>query len=175
MECCYKGYIHEFLSLSKEEWLNEMKENCLIICNEKPSDLQVIAWEDCYEKLVSNMSKYRDKNYYLIFEYVLPHEGGRRPDLIILAVEVIKDLSKESMNNKYRTLALVTGVPGAGKTLLGLKCVYECFESDKEKKSIICLMIGLWMKLIMSCFKLELLVCKKIFGILILLNRKSII
>lgn len=33
-------------------------------------------------------------------------------------------------------LALGTGVPGAGKTLLGLQFVYECFNDNKNKNSI---------------------------------------
>lgn len=81
---CYKGYIDEFLDLSKEEWLNVMKINYKQLYNQKPGGPQINAWKDCYEKLSPQLGKYRDKKYYLIFEYELPYEGGRRADLIIL-------------------------------------------------------------------------------------------
>lgn len=39
-------------------------------------------------------------------------------------------MAKDARKNKNHVLALVTGVPGAGKTLLGLKYVYSANESD---------------------------------------------
>ncbi|WP_052661459.1 DUF2075 domain-containing protein [Clostridium aceticum] len=262
MNCCYKGFIYDFLFLTKEQWLNEMIMNYRVLCHEAPSNSQINAWVDCHNKLVANFYKYKDRNYYLIFEYELPHEGGRRPDLIVLmhnhvvivefkekdfitradldqtaaygrdiksyhqishnknitallmptktkgklskigpvticspdrigeiidglsadgihydpeewlnsgyeplptlvqaakklykrkplpairransagipeAVEVLKDIAQKAREKKERVLALVTGVPGAGKTLLGLQFVYECFEDDSSKQSI---------------------------------------
>lgn len=262
MNCCYKGYINEFLSTSKESWINEMTKNYKKICNQLPGELQVNAWKDCYDKIRPSLTEYKDKKYYLIFEYELPHEGGRRPDLIILtkddvvvvefkekdrfskadldqvaaytrdiqsyhkfshnkkvkgilmptksvgkikefdgitacspdkfkevldnlhideidympdswlnseyeplptlvqaakriyknetlpyirransagipeAVKLLKHISEKASKNEERVLALVTGVPGAGKTLLGLQFVYECFGNEDNKKSV---------------------------------------
>ncbi|WP_037372220.1 DUF2075 domain-containing protein [Anaerovorax odorimutans] len=262
MKCCYKGFISEFLILTKENWLKEMIINYNQLCGEEPGKLQINAWDDCYDKIALNMKSYKDKNYYLIFEYELPHEGGRRPDLIILmkenivviefkeksgisradldqvaaysrdiknyhkfshmksvspiliptksvsklksfgkvtacspdrlgeiiysldgegidydpeawidseyqplptlvqaakkiyikeplpyirkansvgipeAIKLLKELSLMAKENEERILALVTGVPGAGKTLLGLQFVYECFKDDNSKQSV---------------------------------------
>ncbi len=41
------------------------------------------------------------------------------------AVEALKKISNDSKNNCERSLAFVSGVPGAGKTLVGLQFVYE--------------------------------------------------
>ncbi|ABR49132.1 conserved hypothetical protein [Alkaliphilus metalliredigens QYMF] len=262
MNCCYKGFINEFLALHKNQWLDEMITNYKLLCGEDPSESQINAWIDCHSKLVESLMKYKDKKYYLIFEYELPHEGGRRPDLILLtqnsvrvvefkekegisradldqvsaysrdiknyhqfsynkhvtavliptksveklkefdqvyacspdklgevidsldaeeisyepkewlnspyeplptlvqaaktifkkeplpyirransagipeAVEELKNISKTAREKEERVLILATGVPGAGKTLLGLKFVYECFKDDSKKQSI---------------------------------------
>ncbi|WP_192944934.1 DNA/RNA helicase domain-containing protein [Ligilactobacillus agilis] len=48
------------------------------------------------------------------------------------ALERLKMLTNEAKNKKKHIMALVTGVPGAGKTFLGLKYVYDiCAETDK--------------------------------------------
>lgn len=48
------------------------------------------------------------------------------------ALERLKMLTNEAKNKKKHIMALVTGVPGAGKTFLGLKYVYDiCVATDK--------------------------------------------
>lgn len=262
MNCCYKGYINDFLITTKESWIDEMIINYKVLCNELPGELQINAWKDCYDKLIINLAKYKNHKLYLVFEYELPHEGGRRPDLIILAkdhvivvefkekegisrsdldqvsaysrdiqnyhkfshnkiiksllvptksvgkikkfddiiacspdkleevlesigindinyspqewinseyeplptlvqaakriykdqplpyirransagipqaVEILKEVAQQAQIQGERVLALATGVPGAGKTLLGLQFVYECFNDTENKNSI---------------------------------------
>jgi len=239
-----------------------MKENYLVLCSQEPSKEQVSAWEDCYVKITPELEKYKDRKYYLVFEYELPHEGGRRPDLLILmkntilavefkmkngitradldqvsayardiknyhkkshqmdvvpfliptktrgkvkeidrvyacspdmissvidpindegigfdpeewiyssyeplpslvdaakriyareelpfirkansagipeALQILKKAALDAEEHNRRILSLVTGVPGCGKTLLGLQYVYECFEEENDKKSV---------------------------------------
>lgn len=262
MNCCYKGYINDFLITTTESWIDEMIINYKVLCNELPGELQINAWKDCYDKLIINLAKYKNHKLYLVFEYELPHEGGRRPDLIILAkdhvivvefkekegisrsdldqvsayardiqhyhkfshnkiiksllvptksvgkikeiddviacspdkleevlesigindinyspeewlnseyeplptlvqaakriykdqplpyirransagipqaVEILKEVAQQAQIQGERVLALATGVPGAGKTLLGLQFVYECFNDTENKNSI---------------------------------------
>jgi hypothetical protein len=50
------------------------------------------------------------------------------------AVSRLKEIAKNSMQNSERSLAFVSGVPGAGKTLVGLQFVYE--ESDQSTQAI---------------------------------------
>lgn len=50
------------------------------------------------------------------------------------AVETLKRISKHAEINSERILAFVSGVPGAGKTLVGLQFVYE--SSDQTSQAI---------------------------------------
>ncbi|EOU1124401.1 DUF2075 domain-containing protein [Clostridium perfringens] len=47
------------------------------------------------------------------------------------AINFLKDVANKAKKNKEHTLVLVTGVPGAGKTFLGLDFVYKVRESNK--------------------------------------------
>ena len=50
------------------------------------------------------------------------------------AVDALKEIAKTSQNDSMRSLAFVSGVPGAGKTLVGLQFVYE--GTDENTSSI---------------------------------------
>jgi hypothetical protein len=50
------------------------------------------------------------------------------------AVQRLKDIVRNSEANSERALAFVSGVPGAGKTLVGLQFVYE--ESNQDSQAI---------------------------------------
>jgi len=50
------------------------------------------------------------------------------------AVTRLKEIAKKSQQKSERSLAFVSGVPGAGKTLVGLQFVYE--ESNQESQAI---------------------------------------
>ena len=55
----------------------------------------------------------------------LPHVRKARSAKIPETVELVGQLAVQAENNGKRFLVLVTGVPGAGKTLVGLHAVYE--------------------------------------------------
>lgn len=86
MDCCWYGTISTFLKTDKASWLYQMKAAHLEMLMEKPSDLQVDAWLDCFDVLQCQLSKINPqyKDYHIIFEYLLPREGGRRPDVILI-------------------------------------------------------------------------------------------
>jgi hypothetical protein len=50
------------------------------------------------------------------------------------AVDRLKEIAKSAQENSERTLAFVSGVPGAGKTLVGLQLVYE--SSDLTSQAV---------------------------------------
>ena len=52
------------------------------------------------------------------------------------AVEYLSKVAKDAENHKRHVLALVTGVPGAGKTFLGLNFVYEICDSNENANSV---------------------------------------
>ncbi len=87
---CWFGTIAEFLSISLTDWLATLKTNYQQLYRQRSTATQNQAWEDCGEVLRSQFSKLiqsrsESATWTLIFEYELPGEGGRRPDLVILA------------------------------------------------------------------------------------------
>lgn len=86
--CCYCGSVEEFLLTNKANWLSNMKsafsEEYLMTLGEA----QVRAWEDCFDKLHEELPKLTEnqrESFTIIFEYALPLESGRRPDVILLS------------------------------------------------------------------------------------------
>lgn len=78
-----------FFDLSLEDFMNQMETKYIKICGEKANDLQIMAWKDCYETLHRHLSDLKNQYVYLVFEYVLPREGGRRPDLLIITSDEV--------------------------------------------------------------------------------------
>ena len=52
------------------------------------------------------------------------------------AIECLKEISEYAETNKKHVVAFVTGVPGAGKTFLGLKYVYDICKSSENVNSV---------------------------------------
>ena len=52
------------------------------------------------------------------------------------AVDLLTKITAEAKANNEHVLALVTGVPGAGKTFLGLNFVYKVCESNENANSV---------------------------------------
>lgn len=54
-------------------------------------EAQVVAWRDCYEVLTHSLPAVQRAHPELaiLFEYELPYEAGRRPDVILLSQEYV--------------------------------------------------------------------------------------
>ncbi|NJN88369.1 MAG: DUF2075 domain-containing protein [Leptolyngbyaceae cyanobacterium SL_7_1] len=90
----WMGTIADFFALSPAEWLHTIAYNYQRLYRKRPTQTQQQAWIDSGEVLRSPFTLLLNRrptsaNWTLIFEYELPREGGRRPDLIILAAGVI--------------------------------------------------------------------------------------
>ena len=88
---CYKNTINSFLAVDKDMWIKQMRDSF-----ENNSDLplgvsQIHAWEDCYDVLKSELQSFAKTHpdFTIVFEYVLPYESGRRPDVILLSSEQV--------------------------------------------------------------------------------------
>lgn len=84
--CCYGATVSEFLAIEDVRWwINEMMSNFKNVYPElgDVSNEQKYAWEDCFYSL-QHALQHVNKDFYLIFEYRLKYEGGRRPDVILL-------------------------------------------------------------------------------------------
>ncbi len=86
----WAGSVSDFEQLSDAAYLAELKEHHLACCNEPPSGSQVDAWCDTRKVLSFALAEARIKQasagkWWLVFEYELPRERGRRPDVVVLA------------------------------------------------------------------------------------------
>lgn len=85
---CYADTIENFLGTEKAAWVKEMRsafKEEIDLPLERP---QVRAWKDCYDvlqrELVGDLT-----SFHIIFEYALPYERGRRPDVLLISNEAV--------------------------------------------------------------------------------------
>jgi len=84
MSCFWSGSIRTFLEVQNSGILAELElQHSQILC--QPASIeQIRAWKSCFGVLRNNLSNI-SSDLGLIFEFVLPRERGRRPDIIILS------------------------------------------------------------------------------------------
>lgn len=99
--CCYSSSLVEFFRVTQKSWLSTMKSafwNQYIL---KLGVSQERAWEDCF----ANLQKYlplinkENKKFDIIFEYALPYESGRRPDVLLVSKEQVIILEFKMKNS----------------------------------------------------------------------------
>jgi hypothetical protein len=83
------GTIADFLNTSPEAWLATVQTNYHQLYRQRSARTQNQAWQDCGQVLRSQFldlvnTRPNSASWSLIFEYELPGEGGRRPDLVLL-------------------------------------------------------------------------------------------
>lgn len=83
------GSVDEFLQLDSGRWLGEMTARHAQLYQQQPTQTQRQAWTDTAAVLHTALGAPHQRHWGLIFEYELPREGGRRPDLVILAGEIV--------------------------------------------------------------------------------------
>ena len=93
LPCGWSGSIQTFLTLTRSEWLSSLETHHLRCMNSPADQSQILAWEHSFDILQRELttlvqSKPAIGNYTIIFEYELPRERGRRPDVIILGPSV---------------------------------------------------------------------------------------
>lgn len=86
--CCYVGTVREFLDLKENcsGWIEVMKEQFQIVYPHfELQKLEIASWKDTFhvlQKVLTDIEA-KDKTY-IVFEYKLPEEGGRRPDVLLI-------------------------------------------------------------------------------------------
>lgn len=89
--CCYSSSMTTFLGISQKAWLSTMKS---AFSDEYVLSLgtsQEHAWKDCFDNLQKYLPLIEDKNkkFGIVFEYALPYESGRRPDVLLISNEQV--------------------------------------------------------------------------------------
>lgn len=105
--CGWQGSLSEFFNADREEILTRLKAFNDRIRSEygnpdRDEQMQVDAWSDCIEVLNEALSPFRAEPWQLIFEYELPRQGGRRPDVVLLMPGQLHVLEFK-MKSKART------------------------------------------------------------------------
>ena len=90
MNCGWHGSIDDLVQVSGEEIIRSLIAFYQESAGENPAATQTGAWEDSLSFLREQFELLRDmqpesRQWSLAFEYELPREGGRRPDLVVLA------------------------------------------------------------------------------------------
>ncbi len=91
--CGWSGSIHEFLSLAKADWLAALQVHHQRCMNCPADPGQLLAWDHEFDLLAKQLKQLLQVKPALgtctiIFEYELPNERGRCPDVIILWASV---------------------------------------------------------------------------------------
>lgn len=89
--CCYYGTVGKFLEKDKIKWLKTMKASFQASYSMPLGEAQIRAWEDCFDVLQKELPAVNTMHpgLQIIFEYGLPFESGRRPDVILLSKEYV--------------------------------------------------------------------------------------
>jgi hypothetical protein len=87
--CGWHGTVAEFLELDQAAFLASLSARHERVMGMRPDGLQIAAWRGEYEILSATLrdlvaSAPRAREWAVIFEYELPRERGRRPDVVIL-------------------------------------------------------------------------------------------
>lgn len=88
---CYCSSLQDFFSIDKKKWLSIMKREFSLEYGLRLEKLQELAWEDCFDNLQEFLRLIDNKNkmFDIIFEYSLPYESGRRPDVLLISEEQV--------------------------------------------------------------------------------------
>lgn len=91
MRCCYANTLPAFLSEDRSAWVSKMKDAFQHLLKMPLSDSQVRAWKDCFDVLTEQLPPIAvtHPNFDIVFEYCLPYESGRRPDVLLISKEQV--------------------------------------------------------------------------------------
>lgn len=89
--CCYTNRIGAFLAEPEGIWLDCMQKNFAHILSLPLGESQVRAWKDCFRVLKNELPAIAAARpeFDIVFEYCLPYEAGRRPDVLLISQEQV--------------------------------------------------------------------------------------
>ncbi len=92
--CGWYSQISDFLQVSYADWLESVQQHHIRCMHEPASQSQITAWKNSFQILQRELATLTECNqlaedWSIIFEYELPREGGRRPDVVILGQGIV--------------------------------------------------------------------------------------
>lgn len=85
---CYADTVANFLGTEKTAWKKEMRSAFKEEIDLPLGQSQIDAWADCYDVLKKELAGDLT-GFSIVFEYVLPYESGRRPDVLLVSNELV--------------------------------------------------------------------------------------
>ena len=94
MRSGWHGSIREFLACDRENWIQDLERHVLSSMGDVASQSNRRAWLNSHRVLqeqLAPLASRRDDvaDWGIVFEYELPRERGRRPDVVILAGQLV--------------------------------------------------------------------------------------
>jgi hypothetical protein len=85
----WAGTVEEFLNTPSSVWLHEVVDHHVGLFRKRPSGSQESAWRDEWALLRASLRdvcipRPEAQQWSIVFEYELPLEGGRRPDVVVI-------------------------------------------------------------------------------------------
>lgn len=101
---CYADTVDNFLKISENDWISEMKSGFSEAYMLALGNVQVGVWKDCYRVLQEQLPKFNaeNPNFSIVFEYSLPYESGRRPDVLLVSKEFVVILEFKKKDSVLR-------------------------------------------------------------------------
>ena len=89
--CCYTNSLEGFLAETKAGWIDKMVQAFASVVDMPLGEAQVRAWKDCFDVLAEQLPLIAAEysNFDIVFEYCLPYESGRRPDVLLVSKEQV--------------------------------------------------------------------------------------
>ena len=98
---CYANTVTNFLNTQESDWIFEMKNGFSEAYMLALGDVQIGVWRDCYRVLKRVLPNFNleHPNFHIVFEYSLPYESGRRPDVVLVSNEYVIILEFKKKNS----------------------------------------------------------------------------
>ena len=89
--CCYAAPIKELLKENETQWLQLMQNAFAANLTLPLGNPQIGAWKDCFRVLKKQLPEIAEdySKFNIVFEYILPYESGRRPDVVLVSHEQV--------------------------------------------------------------------------------------
>lgn len=85
----WAGSVDDLVLTSQEAWAADLRAHCIGLTGDAPSASQNEAWGAEYKALIDAFSRLDVRSWNVVFEFELPFEGGRRPDVVLLAGDAV--------------------------------------------------------------------------------------
>lgn len=164
--CCYADLIANFSKENEEEFINQLKTAFLESYSLDLSDEQVHAWRDSF-RVMHNVNLHQDIS--ILFEYSLPYESGRRPDVILLSSEDVvilefkmKNVIKQEDIDQVKAYARDLNeyhYESRDKKVIPLLVLTRTTNLDKKIDNVQCVSDDMLQKVLDSIYSSEINVC----------------